>query len=241
VVIALLEVVWFAPLTSHYREQAAKIQQSFDCDVLNLHWNEILCGKNVDFEVVERWSRKYRAKGLSSVGLKDWYSVALSGLPLSVARMLCQRTNCRWDVDLRKTYNALIYFVGAILLLFLIAVAFALDMTVKNFLAVVLSPSLPFAVFASKTIMDNRDSIVRIESIKDAIEGIWEKTLKKTVSEKEMQEFSEAVQDGIYMNRKNNPLIFDWVHFLSRDENEILMNKSAENCVDEYNKALASP
>lgn len=241
VFIAFLEVVWFTPMIGHYKEQAAKIQQCFDCDVLGLHWNEILCGKSVDFELVEKWSRKYRAKGLPRTDLENWYSVALAGVPLAVTRMLCQRTNCRWDVDLRKNYNVLMYCIGAGLFLLLISVAFALDMTMKNFFAVVLAPSLPFAVFASKTIIDNKDSIGRIDSIKDAIDGIWEKTLKKKVTEREMHEFSQLVQDGIYMNRKNNPLIFDWVHFLSRNENEILMNKSAENCVDEYNKAMANP
>src|SRR4051794_23247686 len=54
-----LDLFWLNPWHKRLREQAAKVQEEFDCYVLELPWNDIKVGKRPDAEAVKEFFDAY--------------------------------------------------------------------------------------------------------------------------------------------------------------------------------------
>jgi hypothetical protein len=50
--ISFADLLWLTPWQKRLRERAARIQEAFDCDVLQLSWNDIKVGRSPDPELV---------------------------------------------------------------------------------------------------------------------------------------------------------------------------------------------
>lgn len=231
----LLDALVWNTMISRYREHAARIQQTFDSAVLDIPFNEILYGKTADKEVVEEWSEKYNNTGRND--LINWYRVEVAALPMDAARLVCQRSNCWWDMAVRRRYNLVVVILCALFMLAMIGIAIGLDCTAKTVFGLIVAPILPFLTVAIKLIQDNVDAINRLQTMKDEIEAMWDRVLNKTVSDAELKEFSQSVQAGIHMNRRSNPLIFDWIHNRLRPKNEATTSKTTAEFVAEYSRS----
>jgi hypothetical protein len=231
---ALLDVFVWNPIISGYREKAAKIQQTFDSSVLNLPWNEIAYEKRPDPEDIEVWAKKNRFYTNGRNRYVDWYRIEVSELPAEVARLVCQRSNCWWDMDLRRRYNGIIYALGGLLLVSLVGIAIGLNCTAETFFGLVIAPLLPFFTTGPKLVLDNRDAISRLESMKSVLEGAWTQIVQGSITEHELTVLSDDIQGGIFNNRKQNPLIFDWLADKLRPSNEETTRMTVEQYVAEF-------
>lgn len=231
----LLDVCLLNPLINRRRDLAAQVQQCFDCEVLELSWDQIRYGKAPDHETVEIWSKKYTHDPARD--LKDWYRVEVAPLPHNIARIICQRANCWWDMDLRAKYNIAIIAIGVLMASALFIIGILLDCTIKTCFGLILAPLLPFAVTGIKLVQDNNAAIGRLKSMKEEIDSMWQQILQGTASQTTLCMFSEKIQAGIYDNRKNNPLIFDWVHRYRKPAHEETMSKSTQQYVAEFDRA----
>jgi hypothetical protein len=234
---ALLDVFVWNPIISGYREKAAKIQQAFDSSVLNLPWNEIAYEKRPDPEDIEVWAKKNKFFTNGSGRYENWYRIEVNDLPAEVARLVCQRSNCWWDMDLRRRYNRMIYVIGGILLVSLVCIAIGLNCTAETFFGLVVAPLLPFLTTGPKLVLDNRDAISRLESMKDALEGAWNQIVQGSITAQELAVLSDDIQGGIFNNRKQNPLIFDWLADRLRPANEETTRMTVEQYVAEFKAA----
>jgi hypothetical protein len=228
----MMDTLFWNTKINTYREKAARIQQAFDCEVLVLPVDEITYGKAPDKEEVENWSDAFPSAQLGD--LHDWYRPEVGSLPLESARLICQRSNCWWDMDLRRRYNKVVFVVATIFLLSISIIAIALDCTTKTIFGQILAPSLPFLTIAIKLIKDNNDAIDRLQAMKETLDSLWETVLKKGISDADLRESSIRIQAGIFLNRKNNPLIFDWIHQRIRPKHESTTSKSTIEYVTEY-------
>ncbi len=61
--IALCDLFWLTRWQKSLRGAAARIQEAFDCDVLELKWNDLKAGKHPDPELVNAQSTKYKKWG----------------------------------------------------------------------------------------------------------------------------------------------------------------------------------
>src|SRR2546428_5451157 len=52
-VVTVCDVAWLTPWQKRLRNAAARIQESFDCEVLGLPWDELKAGKRPDPELVK--------------------------------------------------------------------------------------------------------------------------------------------------------------------------------------------
>src|SRR6266567_2811856 len=102
--VSFSDVLWLTPWQKRLRERAARIQESFDCDVLQLPWNDIKTGKPPEPELVKEQADKYAKIQPGLPPLTNWYAPVVSDLPLEVGRVICQRTNCWWDSKQRRRY-----------------------------------------------------------------------------------------------------------------------------------------
>jgi hypothetical protein len=58
--VSFSDVLWLTPWQKRLRERAARIQEAFDCDVLQLPWNDIKTGKPPDPELIKEQADKYQ-------------------------------------------------------------------------------------------------------------------------------------------------------------------------------------
>lgn len=232
----LIELV-LNPLMNNRKEMAAKIQQCFDSDVLDIPMCEVTYGKQPDQEIVEVWAKECFTNGPPAEEFLDWYRVEVADLPMVVARIICQRANCWWDEDLRRRYNQIIYFLGCVLTTIIVVIVLGLNSTATMFFGWVVPLLLPFVSVASKVIRDNQDAILRLTAMREAINDAWGKIRGDTITDEELTSLANAIQAGIFSNRKNNPLVFDWIHKRAKPQHEEATSKSTARYVSDYKQS----
>lgn len=229
--------LWFNPRMNNQKETAARIQQCFDSDVLGIPMCEITYGKPPDQEIVEVWADKCFASGIPAKEFKNWYRVEVANLPMEVARIICQRANCWWDEELRRRYNLLIRVVGIVLFVGIVFIVLRLDCTATMFFGLVVPLMLPFMSVALKVIQDNKEAISRLAAMREGINDAWQKILHNTITNEELISLANAIQGGIFNNRRNNPLVFDWIHRRLKPQNEDAAGKSTTFYVEQFERA----
>ncbi|VXC04778.1 S-4TM family putative pore-forming effector [Massilia sp. 9I] len=234
--LALLDTLLLNPLISYLRGKGATIQQSFDSAVLALAWNDISYGKRPDQEDIEFWAKR-NEKLVAAGKFSNWYRPEVRDLPADAARLVCQRANCWWDMQLRRRYNICIGIVGVLLFASLIGISLALDVTTTTFFSLVIAPFLPFVATAPKLVLDNREAISRLEAMKAAVEDSWSQALQHPYDPAVFAPSSQSIQGGIFNNRSQSPLIFDWLADWLRPQNEELQRQSTEQYVADFKTA----
>lgn len=225
IIIAVLDPMIFDKMISYRKEKAAKIQELFDCDILGLKHSPL---KTSNDSMVEDVLTHYNAHAKISTNIekiKDWYPANIGSLPLKIARLICQRTNCYWDSRLRERFSNIIALLGISVLVI------ALVLGVKNnksLVDMVLLGSilLPFFQYCIKQCSDQKDAASRLTELVDYAKGIWENELNK--SDDELAEHSRRLQDEIYEHRSKSPLILDIFYKALRTKDEGIMNTTAD-------------
>ncbi len=102
----LVDQFVLAPCISRRKEEAAAIQEEFDCFVLDIPWPEHVAVVRPTRDRVEDLRNKAKTAGKASKELANWYGPAAK-IPTDAvsARLHCQRINCRWDSELRKKWK----------------------------------------------------------------------------------------------------------------------------------------
>lgn len=234
--LVLLDIILVNPFVSKWRSLAAKIQQNFDSTILKLPWNKIVYGARPDPEDIEAWAEKNKEL-VASNEYKDWYRIEVRDLPHEAAVLVCQRANCWWDMKLRLRYNTAIGISGIFLLAFLLGISVWLDLSTTSIFSFVVAPFLPFLSIAAKLMTDNNDAISRLEFLKDAVEESWTQALQRGYNPNSLLLQSQVIQEGIYQNRNQNPLIFDWIAKKFKPKNEALQSKSSKQYVADFKAA----
>ena len=86
------------------KQEAAVIQEDFDCFVLEMPWPEHLgIPRPTDDRVKELALRAYES-GITTEELTNWYGTEDMPADVVRARQYCQRMNCYWEQRLRKEW-----------------------------------------------------------------------------------------------------------------------------------------
>jgi hypothetical protein len=230
--------IWFInPQINIIKDKAAKIQEDFDTNVLSLSWNDIKIDP-VDNEEIILNSKKYKKKEPDFKSLKTWYDEPINEPPISVARIIAQRTNCRWDNTLRESFILGLKLVSLGIFTLLIIITIYESVCSKELVLGVttliygLFSFLYYYIFVIRQIKDNKHSNAKIKRIKLKIENIW-KNIEK-IDNSELDILSRQIQDEIYDHRKSTLIVFDWFYNLKKEEQQSSSNFSAQKMVDEY-------
>jgi len=227
----LIDIAFIEPIIDRKKNKAAKIQELFDCDVLELEKSPL---KTVDDIKVEEVLSYYDAhiKIASNIEkIRDWYSPSVSSLPLHIARILCQRTNCWWDSKLRVNYSSFLKFLGVIVFSIILIGSYIADLSLINF-TLTISSLIPFFQFSIKQYNDNIETASRLDRLVSFSGFLWEKALSRFPID-EITGDARKLQDEIYEHRRKSPLILDFIYKRFRDKDELLMNRSSKMLVDE--------
>jgi hypothetical protein len=244
VISTLLITLLLVPAQKELQRQAAGVQQLFDYklfDITDIDLRSSEINRLPGSEIINGAASKYRSKTGSSSSQKDWYPVVIGQLPLHLARLICQRTNCWWDNDLRRKYLEWIKkaLLGLTVVVFLIGLigAFSLE---KLILAVII-PLSPALILGINHYRENQESIANLKLMLEASEKNWSKALEEyhpsQVSNNQLIRLVR-LQDTIFCHRANNPQIFNWFYGIFQKNNEILMNELANDLVNEAKERI---
>ena len=238
-VATLLEVFFVQPLRGKKRLDAAKIQELFDCSVLKLDWNLSLVGQEPLPEVVLEAGDRYKEPKEDS--LKNWYLGRLSEVPHSIARVICQITNIRYDSSLRKKLCTMLYFG-----LFVLFVASTLTACLKSLptdqlFANVLSPLLPLIVFTVMQANEQRKAIEKLDSLRQEVAKSWDLCKKLDADDATLTNESRSLQDKLFLHRSESPTLFEFLYWNFRDKEESNRETLANHHVDEYLAEKSKP
>lgn len=237
IALTLLDIFWLTEWQKRKREQAAKAQESFDCEVLELPWNALKVGTKLDPELIREQSEIYKAQAAAMPTLQDWYPIEFGQLPLHIARVACQRTNCWWDGKQRRLYSSLILPSITTVILAALATALFAPITYKELMISVFLPLSPMIVAGIRQYREQALSAERCDKLKEHANLIWAQALEGASAAKLKKE-CRALQDEIYEGRKRNPPIFDWIFRRLRNKYEDQMSFGAQQLVLEASTKL---
>jgi hypothetical protein len=236
VALAILDILWLTPRQKKLREEAATIQESFDCAVLGLPWQPLKVGKPVDQETVVEHAAVYRRREPSFDSLRDWYPAAVCHMPLFLARVVCQRVNAWWDARQRRRYAFCLIAAVIVLLLAVFAVGLIRHMELADLLLTAVGPLSAGIVLALRQYKENAEAAARLEKLKDHARDLWARA-GAGAPESELAAASRVLQDELFDNRKRNVPVFDWIYWLLRFGHEVQMQESAADLVRELEAA----
>ena len=86
--------------------------------------------------------------------------------------------------------------------------------------------------------IENKQAATRLDNLGENSENIWQQVINRRITPQELERESYILQNQIYDNRRLSPLIFDWLYYRLKKQNEVEMNKGAETLIKEL---LQSP
>lgn len=232
ITVLLVDLSWLTPIQKQLRNSAAQIQEAFDCDVLSLPWHELKAGKKPDPETVHDLANKYQRWAHKMPPLTNWYPVSIHSLPAHWGTIICQRTNCWWDMALRRRIAFAIASFLVTLAIVAVWVAFYLDFSLEDFVVKLIVPLAPTFTVGFRYFSEQRDAAERLEKLKTHADKLWNVAIGGASSTAMMGD-ARALQDEIFEGRKRNPPIFDVVFRWLRNNQEAQMNRGAEELVAE--------
>lgn len=226
-------------LDRHYKslvKRGARISEEFDCAVLDLPWNSFVVGEKVDAEDVGAAARAWVAKE-TDVDLLNWYPIAAGGMPICLGRILCQRTNLRYDSSLRRTFGTVILALVTLVIGSLVIVGLAKDLSLTAWV-LTLAPGTPLLSWAGREYYRQRDTIDQLDGLKDKATKFGQQALQGDFGEAECLDRSRAFQDAIYLRRASSPLVVPYLYAIKRSSLESEMEDAAAEFLKAYQRTL---
>jgi hypothetical protein len=236
--IPLFDAVLLDPLQKKWKLTAAKVQELFDSELLHLQWNSFKVGEKLDEEIIVEHAEKFKRKKMRDNHLANWYTFEFADLPYSAARIICQRSNCWWDSQMRNVYSWLllgfISIIGATAIVYGIAVKLSMD----NFILTFVAPLAPFVLWAIKEARHQRNTAKQGEKLLKYANQIWAEACKHQEDESSLQFKSRELQDEIFSRRKDSPINPRWLYFFKRNEYQKQMVEGGQELITNYRQKL---
>ncbi|MGY4282598.1 hypothetical protein ACVWXO_001818 [Bradyrhizobium sp. LM2.7] len=229
-VIAILDVTVFDRLQKAMLKTAAKLQEHFDCTVLDLPWDQFSVATKVAPETIHDASTKYLG-GRDDPTLIDWYPPVVGEAPLHLARIICQRTNLWYDAKVRRWYGGWVIGVMIAIVMLLFVIGIIGGQTLDTFVLTALAPAAPIIIWGVREYLRQRDATEGLDRVRSEAEALWNRAKLGACSEAECTAQSRQFQSLIYERRSLSPLVFSWIYKIKRPRLEDQMNKGAEDFV----------
>lgn len=232
VVAFIVNGIILQPIIKTHKIKAAKIQELFDCEVLELETSPLKVVNDIAVEEVLLNYNMHKKIEANIEKIRDWYPTNVVELPISIARIICQRTNCWWDSKLRIRYSTFLKHFGLSVFFVLFIYAFISKVDLTAF-TLYLSGLIPFFQFCNSESIEHKEAASRLNELVKYSQDIWDYALDNPGDSYRMKLNSRRLQDEIYEHRCKSPLILDKFYNLFRDQNELLMNRTSEILIEE--------
>lgn len=231
-VVLLLDISILDRTQKRLLKRAAKICEEFDCIVLQIPWNHFLVGEAVDNEDIHRAATSYSHRH-NDEALRGWYPEAVAKAPLHLARLICQRTNLRYDSQLRRNYSSVILISIMLVFAGFLIVGLVQNLTVIEWV-LSLTSATPVLSWALREFYRHRDTADQLEELMRAAKKLWDRASAGEVDPETCAISAREFQDAIYSKRVTSPLIIPLVYRLSRPRLEDEMNAAATDFLKSF-------
>lgn len=230
VIFAVLELV-VLPFIGSKRIKAAGIQELFDCEVLNMKWNEVLVerpdSRLID-GAIDRFNRQPK-RDEAYAKLRNWYSGFTPDTPLTQARLISQKMNLGWDEEVRREWRTWLYIgLGAVVLLSLL-LGVLRQWTVTTYFTGPFLLLIPLAISTLRTAR-NQDSVrTRLDELNRLCDHLLRDATHIDADETAILQQSRQLQDEIYRHRSTDTTVPDFIYERVRKRREpCLAQRAAE-------------
>lgn len=221
ILISLSDLLYFNIYVSGLRTSGAKAQEVFDCNVFGLDWNTINSGSKPDIATINESVSDYVAN--PKTPLENWYDINLDGLSEERAILLCQETNLFYDGKLRNHFKMATLLLCIFIISLSLFIGIIADIKISDYITTVLLPILPMVLLTIKIIMENRKSLTASADLNKLVLQLKARAEEPTIAE------LRGVQDKIFCNRKDSPLVPNWYYKWKRTKLEKSMKANASN------------
>ncbi len=101
------------------------------------------------------------------------------------------------------------------------------------FLVAMVIPLLPAIVWVFREVRNQTEAAKQKDNLRQYADDLWKDAMRGRSSVTEIERKSRELQDRIYQNRGNNPLVLDMFYKRLLPKNEAHMNRSAEELIAE--------
>lgn len=232
VLVALIDCFLIQYLLGGKKQNAAKVQELFDCNLLQLNWN---AGQKPPPELYIKAADRHPTS--KKARLQDWYLGRLSELPFPAARIVCQMTNVSYDTAVRTQYTIFLGFALGILIIASLLIGVCCSTPVDKLLSYMLLPFLPGISFIGLQIKEHLQAIAKLKSLREEADRVWSLCKETSPEDESLTIASRQLQDKIFENRSGSATVFDVVYKVCRAKQELYGETLANHLIDEYNKA----
>jgi SMODS-associating 4TM effector domain len=218
-------------------KRAAKIGEQFDCSVLEMPWDQFTVGDKVEAEDIHSAAKTYASRHNDSA-LRGWYPEAVGTVPLHLARIICQRTNLRYDSRLRRSFGFIIK-VGSYCLVIALVVSGLIQNLSMTAWVLTLAPATPILAWAGREYYRQFDTAEVLDSLMKEAKKLWVDTLAGRCTVDHCLRTSREFQNAIYNRRANSPLVLPFLYRFKRLTLEDEMNEGAAEFIREYKNSLS--
>lgn len=232
VIIALVDLLFFDEKIKSKKGKAAKIQESFDCEVLQMEVSPL---KAIDEITIEEVLIHYDAHKKIATNIektRNWYPQAVADIPISIARIICQRANCTWDSKLRERYIDSLKNLSMIVLAVISIYSLFRDLKFIDFVLLG-STLLPFFQFCIKQNLEQKEAIKRLSELHKYTNDLWVAIINRSKSNEQLTEASRRLQDEIFEHRSKTPLILDFFYKQLRPNDEEILTRTTNSLINE--------
>lgn len=205
VLLWFIDQVALVPWVGCKKEEAAAIQQDFDCYVLDIAWPDHLGVARPTGDQIRELAEKARGAGVARNSLEDWYRPEDVPVEPVAARLHCQRVNCRWDSRLRAEWICLVRLAVSVLIVVGVVVGAAVEITL---LEVVLGVAAGTRLLAWLFLEQRGQSAAqkRMENLHNYLSRA--EADKGPATECDVR----LVQSAIFEHRRTCPSVPDWYY-----------------------------
>lgn len=209
-------------------KQGALAQEHFDCNVLQMDWNELGTDSQPSLADAIEWAGTFKYDDS-----EPWYSVDAGMIPPEMGRLICQLSSCMWDSRLRRRYATCLLVITIIIVVILLIIF--IERPVEN-LVLAVAALLPVINWLFRSRKNQLNAAMKGERQKHHIEDLWARALRSAIAPVNLSWASRSIQDNIFRRRKDSQPVFDMVYRLFRDRDQTNMKAVAKAMVQEYQK-----
>lgn len=233
VIYFVLDSIFFEQSIKKLKTKAAKVQELFDCEVLEIIKSPFKNPDDILLEEIQTYYEKHKRKIGKIEKLYEWYAQGveeITNLPISIARLICQRESLVWDSQLRKLFYESLLILSVILVIILGIIWYYLKLPLDQ-IVLILSGLLPLFRFSLKQYIENKETSEKLIKAVAIFDKTWGKILKSQIVETELNIISRQIQNEIYDSRTKNPLIPDFFYWLFKNRQERLSKVAIQRLI----------
>ncbi len=195
------------------KEEAATMQEDFDCFVLEMPWPEQLGAARPTEDRVRELALRADEGSAARDELVDWYYAQDIPTEAVAARLHCQRINCYWDSRLRREWIWSVRIAMCVIVIVGLAVGTIVEISLFE---VVLGAAAGIRLLAWLLLEQRAQSVARerIEELHRFLSGAQVERHDITLCDVRL------VQAAIFEHRRMCPTVPDWFYEIRKNAYE---------------------